>query len=101
MNCSCNSTYLQTEYMNACIIEFCNSVMDSNNRRTGITDTDNNIIVMVGMVSLTKSSIVRSLGHLNFSKSHLSISKLTSADMLVIIGELILIVTNNTTLLYD
>ena len=53
--------------------------------------TGNNTIDMIGVISLTPSSIFWALGSLYSSKAHLPVSILASAGMLMLIGGIILV----------
>ena len=56
--------------------------------------TNNNSINLIGLVSLTASSIFWGLGSLYSSKAHLPISILASAGMLMMIGGIILVASS-------
>jgi len=51
----------------------------------------NNSINLIGVISLTASSIFWALGSLYYSRAHLPVSILTSAGMLMLIGGIILV----------
>jgi drug/metabolite transporter (DMT)-like permease len=56
--------------------------------------TGNNTINMIGVISLTLSSIFWALGSLYSSKAHLPVSILASAGMLMLLGGLMLVATS-------
>jgi drug/metabolite transporter (DMT)-like permease len=56
--------------------------------------TANNAINVIGVISLTLSSILWALGSLYSSKAHLPVSILASAGMLMLLGGLILVATS-------